>query len=238
MTESTVSIGLLLPDLLGTYGDNGNATILQRRLLWRGVAAEVVPVGFGDPVPSTLDIYVLGGGEDTCQALAARHLLDDTGLRRAAGQGAVILGVCAGYQILGERFASTAGAMERGLGLLDVATVPFSTRSVGEIICQPDAGLLSEPLTGFENHQGRTTLGPDVRPLGRVVHGKGNGDGTDGVVQGRIVGTYLHGPVLARNPDLADLLLGWAVGTQLAPLELAEVAELRRQRLAGVRRAA
>jgi lipid II isoglutaminyl synthase (glutamine-hydrolysing) len=233
--DSTLRIGLLLPELMGTYGDNGNATVLQRRLQWRGMDAEIVSLDLGDPVPASLDIYVIGGGEDTCQALAVRDLHEQAGLRQAAERGAVVFGVCAGLQVLGERFTSTAGAIVAGLGLLDVATEPFEVRAIGEIVCQPATADLTEPLTGFENHQGRTTLGPDAKPLGTVRRGRGNGDGTDGVVQGRIVGTYLHGPALARNPELADLLLGWAVGGALADLPLDEVAQLRRERLASAR---
>jgi CobQ-like glutamine amidotransferase family enzyme len=216
MRDSTVDIGLVLPDLLGTYGDGGNAEVLACRLRWRGIPARVLP------------LYVVGGGEDAAQELAARYL---SGLADASERGAVVLAICAGLQLLGQRFTGLDGRSSAGLGLLDVYTDAAPRRAIGEIVTEPCVPGLDEPLTGFENHQGHTTLGARARPLGRVTRGTGNGDGTDGVVQGRIVGTYLHGPVLARNPQLADLLLTHALGQELAPLELPSVAALRRQRL-------
>jgi CobQ-like glutamine amidotransferase family enzyme len=230
--DSTVHIGLLLPEVLGTYGDTGNAQVLGRRLRWRGFDAEVVPVGLGEPVPSTLDVYLLGGGEDGAQALAAAHLRRH---RRALAHG-VVFGVCAGLQVLGTRFRGLDGVDHDGLGLLDVTTEPGPRRAVAELVATP-AGLLDgEPLTGFENHLGLSERGAGSEPLGRVLRGTGNGDGTEGAVTGRVVGTYLHGPALARNPALADLLLTWALGHPLRPLELPEVDRLRGERLTVPRR--
>jgi CobQ-like glutamine amidotransferase family enzyme len=233
-TESAVRIGLTLPDVLGVYGDNGNACVLQRRLVWRGMPAEAVPITVDSSVPAALDVYLLGGGEDAPQGVAAEWLGGQAGLRHAVDRGAPVLAVCAGLQVLGREFGGNNGA-SRGLGMLDVVTVAAAGRAVGEIITQPSARLLTEPLTGFENRQGRTTLGAEVSPLGAVLRGVGNGDGTDGVVQGHIVGTYLHGPVLARNPELADLLLGWAIGEPLPAIDLTEVGQLRRERLRAAR---
>jgi CobQ-like glutamine amidotransferase family enzyme len=230
--ESVVRIGLVLPEVLGTYGDSGNATVLRKRLEWRGIDATVVPVRLGEPVPSELDLYLLGGGEDNAQALAAEHLRKHPGLQRGVANGAVVLGVCAGLQVLGAKFRGLDGVTHHGLGLLDITTEPGETRSVAELVAMPDGGFLDEPLTGFENHLGQSILGPASTPLGRVVRGTGNGDGTEGAVTGKVVATYLHGPVLARNPALADLLLGWLIGHPLPPLELAEVATLRAERLA------
>lgn len=235
-TDNTVTIGLLYPDLLGTYGDSGNATILAQRLRWRGVAAEVVTVRSGEAVPEGCQIYVVGGGEDLPQALAARQLgpgLDGV-LGRAVAGGAVVLAVCAGLQILGRSFPGSDGTDIDGVGLLDCRTVPGrGPRAVGEIVVEPAEELDLPTLTGYENHGGVTSVGAGARPVGRVRHGSGNGDGsgTDGVWQGKVLGTYLHGPVLARNPALADLLLTWAVGT-LEPLDDPESEELRRERLA------
>ncbi|MEU6642531.1 glutamine amidotransferase [Saccharomonospora sp. NPDC046836] len=229
---SAVRIGLLLPDVLGTYSDSGNATVLAKRLEWRGVATTVVPVRLGEPVPASLDLYMLGGGEDDAQALAAARLRASPGLRKATARGSVVLGICAGFQILGRRFTTSDRVEHTGLELLDAATVPGTRRAVGEVVAHVDATLGGQPLTGFENHQGHTELGPDGRPLGRVTRGVGNGDGTEGALSGRVIGTYLHGPVLARNPALADLLLSWVLGTPPRPLELPEVTELRRERLA------
>ncbi|GHF54096.1 hypothetical protein FHX82_007204 [Amycolatopsis bartoniae] len=236
MGESAVRIGLVMPDVLGTYSDSGNATVLACRLRWRGLSASVVEIGHDDPVPSSLDLYLLGGGEDEAQALAADRLRAQPGLQRAAARGAVVFGVCAGLQLLGTGFRTGDGSWQAGLGLLDATTVPGPRRAIGEVVVRDCAGLGAEPVTGFENHLGRTRLGPGSRPLGRVVTGTGNGDGTDGAVTGRVLATYLHGPVLARNPALADLLLGWVLGAPLPALPLAEVGALRRERLRAARR--
>lgn len=233
MRDSTVRIGLLLPEVLGTYGDSGNAQVLCKRLQWRGQDAEVVPISLSSPVPSTLDLYLLGGGEDGAQVLAADFLRAATGLRRAAAAGTPVFGVCAGLQILGTRFHGSDGVDHSGLGLLDATTKPASRRAVSELVASPE--LFDAPLTGFENHQGETTRGPDSAPLGRVVRGTGNGDGTEGAVTGHVIGTYLHGPALARNPALADLLLSWVLGHPPKPLELSEVEALRAERLSARR---
>ena len=246
-----LTIGLVLPDVLGTYGDDGNALVLRQRARMRGVDAEILPVKLGESVPESLDLYCLGGGEDTAQILAAEHLIADGGLTRAAWAGRPILGVCAGLQVLGESFRA-GGRVIDGLGLIDATTVALQTRAIGEITSTPTrAGLtadLTEPLTGFENHLGATLLGPGAEPLGRVPRGTGNCDvaasaevsaGTrqrfaEGAVQGSVIATYMHGPVLARNPQLADLLLARAMGValgELEPLEIAVVDKLRLERL-------
>lgn len=237
MSESRIRMVLVLPDLLGTYGDRGNAVVLCQRLRWRGIDAEVVDVVGTDPVPTGGDVYLLGGGEDSAQQLAVDRLRDDGGLARAIGFGATVFTVCAGIQILGQHFTGTDGRQHDGLGVLDLWSTPLPSRAVGELVCRPSAGCgLTQPLTGFENHGGRTELGPDARPLATVERGVGNGtpDRAEGVLQGHIAGTYMHGPALARNPELADLLLGWATGVPLPPLELAEVDALRSVRLAAV----
>jgi CobQ-like glutamine amidotransferase family enzyme len=231
--DSIVHIGLLLPEVLGTYGDTGNAQVLCQRLRWRGLDAEVVPVGLGEPVPSTLDLYLLGGGEDGVQALAAAHLRK---YRRALKPEAVVFGVCAGLQVLGTRFRGLDGVDHDGLALLDVTTEPGERRAVSELVATSGKILDHAPLTGFENHLGVSKLGADSEPLGQVVRGTGNGDGTEGAVTDHIVGTYLHGPALARNPALADLLLTWTAGHPLPPLSLPEVDRLRGERLARRRR--
>lgn len=240
----TVSIGLLFPDLLGTYGDSGNAAILATRLRWRGINSEVLTVRSGDVVPTGCQLYVVGGGEDLPQTQAARQLgagREDGPLRRAVEAGAVVLAVCAGQQILGTSFAGPDGRPTPGVGLLDCTTTPGpGARMVGEIIVDPDPELGLPPLTGYENHAGVTTVGAGSRPVGTVRLGAGNGGGSgvDGVRSGKVLGTYLHGPVLARNPALADLLLTWAVG-KMEPLDDDESEELRAERfraLAGERR--
>ncbi|WP_421843562.1 type 1 glutamine amidotransferase [Mycobacterium sp.] len=233
MADSTVRIGLVLPDVMGTYGDGGNAVVLRQRLVLRGIAAEIVEITLADPVPESLDIYTLGGAEDYAQRLATRHLVKHPGLQRAADRGAPVLAICAAVQVLGLWYETASGERVDGVGLIDATTTPQDQRTIGELVSKPLAAGLTQPLTGFENHRGGTVLGPAATPLGTVVKGAGNraGDGFDGVVHGSVIATYMHGPCLARNPELADLLLSTAVG-QLAPLELPEVDLLRRERLA------
>ena len=234
----TVRIGLVLPDVMGTYGDGGNAVVLRQRLLLRGIAAEIVEITLADAVPESLDLYTLGGAEDYAQRLATKHLLRHPGLQRAASRGAPVLAICAAIQVLGHWYETSAGERVEGVGMLDLTTSPQPERTIGEVVSNPLLDGLTEALTGFENHRGGTVLGPAARPLAAVVKGAGNrlGDGFDGAVQGSVVATYLHGPCLARNPELADLLLSRVVGP-LAPLELPEVDQLRRERLAAPRRA-
>lgn len=238
MSESTVRIGLVLPDVMGTYGDGGNSVVLRQRLRLRGIDAEVVEITLDDPVPADLDLYTLGGAEDYAQRLATKHLLRHPGLQQAAARGAPVLAICAAIQVLGHWYETSSGERVDGVGMLDVTTSPQPTRTIGEVVSQPLIEGLTQPLTGFENHRGGTTLGPAATPLARVEKGAGNraGDGVDGAVQGSVVATYLHGPCLARNPQLADHLLTQVVG-DLPPLDLDEVARLRRERLAAPRRA-
>jgi CobQ-like glutamine amidotransferase family enzyme len=233
VADSAVRIGLVLPDVMGTYGDGGNAVVLRQRLRLRGIPAEIVPVTLPDPVPSSLDLYTLGGAEDYAQRLATKHLLRYPGLQQAAARGAPVLAICAAIQVLGHWYETSAGERVSGVGLLDLITAPQQVRTIGELVSRPLIAGLSEVLTGFENHRGGTVLGSSAQPLGAVTKGAGNraGDGFDGAVQGSIVATYMHGPCLARNPALADLLLTGVVG-ELGPLDLDEVALLRRERLA------
>lgn len=230
--ESRFRIALLLPDLMGTYGDRGNAIVLEQRLKWRGIDAETVTVlSSAESVPEGCDFYLIGGGEDVAQTAAVRFLRQGNGLQRAVHAGVPVLGICGGLQILGERFVTGDNAVHDGLGFVDAVTAPGPARAIGEVAAQcvlPGVGL----LTGFENHLGRTTVGTGAEPLGRVTRGTGNGeDETEGAVAGHVVCTYLHGPVLARNPLLADLMLEWAVGAPLQPLpELPELTALRAER--------
>ncbi|MBP3089427.1 glutamine amidotransferase [Corynebacterium sp. sy017] len=242
---STLSIGLVLPDVLGTYGDDGNALVLRQRARMRGIDAEIVTVHLGQAVPEHLDLYCLGGGEDTAQILAVEHLAKEKGLQRAVRNNAPVLAICAGFQILGESFRA-GGKIIDGLGLIDATTVSMQRRAIGEVRSTPALSELSEPLTGFENHMGATILGADATALGTVSKGIGNADAyaveetgapseqkvAEGAIQGSVLGTYMHGPVLARNPELADLLLARALGTHLEPLDLPVVDQLRKERLA------
>ena len=222
------------PDLLSTYGDRGNLLMLARRARLRGIGVEIAEVNSDQRVPVDGDIYLLGGGEDLPQVLAARRLRAGGGLAAAADRGAVIFAVCAGYQIIGAEFGGPEGEPVPGLGLLDIRSGRGERRGVGEVTADVDPALGVERLTGFENHQGVTRRGPDVRPLATVLTGVGNGDGTEGACYGRVVGTYLHGPVLVRNPSLADLLLSWVAGPLPAidPRQEDLVLKLRGERLA------
>jgi lipid II isoglutaminyl synthase (glutamine-hydrolysing) len=228
-----IGIGLVRPDLLGTYGDGGNATVLAQRLARRGRPARVVPLTSGGEVGDDIAVLVMGGGEDAAQRAILRDTRLAGSIRRAADRGVPVLAVCAGIQILGHHFDDGDGVRQAGLGLLDVETDRLAERAVGEVVVEPISAL-DRPgplLTGFENHGGRTIRGRDCHPLGLVRVGVGNGDGTDGVVSGHLVGTYLHGPVLARNPALADQLLEWALGP-LEPLSMPFADQLHDERIA------
>lgn len=241
-TAQPVKIALVYQSLLGIYGDRGNATVLTRRLALRGIEHELVVVEPGEHVPEDASVYLLGGGEDMAQISAVNALKADGGIFRGLDAGAVLFAVCAGYQICGNTF--TVGDHEEvieGLGVLDVATRRGPERAVGEILTswtKPDGS--TSLITGFENHGGFTTLGEKATPLARVEVGVGNAnDGTEGAVQGRVIGSYPHGPILARNPELADHLLQLALDRELEPLPdatmNADIDELRRQRIAHVR---
>jgi lipid II isoglutaminyl synthase (glutamine-hydrolysing) len=232
--SSAVRLVWVYPDLLSTYGDRGNLLVLARRARLRGFPVEIAEVNSDQQVPVDGDIYLLGGGEDLPQILAARRLAAAGGLAAAAARGAVIFAVCAGYQIVGTEFGGVEGEPVPGLGLLDIRSGRGERRGVGEIVADVDPALGAGRLTGFENHQGVTRRGPGAKPLATVVTGVGNGDGTEGAHAGRVVGTYLHGPALVRNPGLADMLLGWVVGT-LPPIDPRQeelVQKLRAERLA------
>lgn len=223
MTVGTrLSIGVLLPDVLGTYSDAGNAVVLARRAGWAGISADVVSITAELAPPTTCDIYVIGGGEDLAQAFAAGWLAQQRGLRTALDGSATVLAVCAGFQIIGTDFTDPRGVRHAGISLIDASTVQRSRRAVGQVVAQcvvPAVGLLS----GFENHGGATRLGPGAAPLAHVLSGCGNGSDRDGQVRAegvlapRLVATYLHGPVLARNPALADHLLATVLGSSFTP---------------------
>ena len=234
-----VEIVVVYQSLLGIYGDRGNAMVLRSRLLQRGIDADLIEIEPGDRLPASGAVYLLGGGEDAAQVSAVKYLREDGHLFEAMDDGAVLFAVCAGYQIAGQTF--TVGERDQvieGLGLLDVTTRRGTERAVGEILTRwqrPDG--TESLITGFENHGGFTTLGPGASPLAFVEIGVGNAnDGTEGAVQGRVIGTYPHGPDLARNPELADHLLEVALGRSLEPLPNDEITELRRQRVAAIRR--
>ncbi|MFD3487980.1 type 1 glutamine amidotransferase [Streptomyces sp. NPDC058665] len=231
MTAEHLTIAWICPELLGTYGDRGNVIALVSRARARAIPIRVVRVDAGQPVPESADIHILGGGEDLAQEEVARQLGNDRGLRRAAEAGRVVFGVCAGYQLLGTSFVTHDGRTADGLGLLDIRSEHAARRAVGELLGTVPAPLSLPPVTGFENHRGTTVLSGDTRPLARTMVGVGNGDGTEGGFHRHIMGTYLHGPALVRNPALADLLLSWATGGSLPVMNDPWTEGLRSERL-------
>jgi CobQ-like glutamine amidotransferase family enzyme len=205
-----VLVAHLYPDYLNIYADRGNIAVLAQRLAWRGHELEVAGVSIGDPLPRDADLLYIGGGQDREQALVAPEIAGRTDeLREAVDGGAAALAVCGGYQLLGRFYRDTAGVELPGAGLLPLHTIAGETRMIGDVLLDCDG----QTLAGFENHAGRTVLDDGATPLGRVVHGFGNDgrSGDEGCRAGRVVGTYLHGPLLPRNPWFADWLLEQAL---------------------------
>lgn len=216
----SLTIVRLYHDLLGTYGDQGNAEVLIHRARAREIDVELIEVAPHEPIPTQGHIYLLGGGEDGPQTAALEMLSKDGGLNTAVDDGATVFAVCAGFQIIGSSLPNSVGLPIDGLGLVDVETVyTQDPRSVGELVIQFHDEQTDHIFTGFENHQGLSILGQGVTPLGHVLHGIGNGRASEnsvapeGVHMGNVFGTYMHGPALVRNPVLADLVLASAVGT-------------------------
>jgi len=221
--DRVIRVALLYPELLGTYGDGGNALVLVERLRRRGIAAQVEVVGINDEVPDA-SIYVVGGGEDGPQRLATDLLRASTFPARVR-DGARVLAVCAGLQILGTHFAVEGNDTFAGLGLVAASSSRGTQRGVGEL----GVRVGNDVLVGFENHGGVTALGPGLAPLGRVVRGRGNDGALDGYQTDTIWATYAHGPVLAMNPWWCDDILTRVVGEELAPLP-SVADELHRER--------
>jgi CobQ-like glutamine amidotransferase family enzyme len=212
----------LYPELMSIYADRGNLLVLARRCGWRGLGFELTGAGLGTPVdPDAHDLFYIGGGQDRDQRLCAQDMLQTKrdALHAAAARGAVVLGVCGGYQLLGSSYVLGDEEIP-GVGLIDIQTVRGGgERLIGNIAIEVDLGDGPRRLAGFENHGGRTSLGPGERPLGRVLAGHGNdgSSGHEGVRRGKVIGTYMHGPLLPKNTWFADWLIGAALG--LADLE-------------------
>ena len=216
MADRELRLAWLYPDHMNIYADRGNIAVFARRTAWRGGEIEVRPIGPGEQLrPDEHDLYYIGGGQDREQALIAPDLAaKGPALREAVAQGAALLAVCGGYQLLGRFYRDQSGDELPGVGLFPLHTVAGERRMIGDVLleCELVAG---EPrtLAGFENHAGRTYLDQGAKPLGRVVAGFGNDgeSGYEGCRVGRALGTYLHGPLLPRNPWLADWLLAQAL---------------------------
>jgi CobQ-like glutamine amidotransferase family enzyme len=228
--DRTLRVCALYPDLMNIYADRGNLLLLERRCAWRGIGFELTGAGLGERIdPDAHDLFYIGGGQDRDQQLCAQDLVDTKrdALHAAAARGAIVLGVCGGYQLLGHSYV--LGAEEvHGIGLVDLRTVrKDGPRLIGNVAIEVDLPDLdgaagTRVLAGFENHGGRTYLGPGEQPLGRVLRGHGNtgASGYEGVRRGNVIGTYLHGPLLPKNAWFADWLIATALGgIDLAPLD-------------------
>jgi lipid II isoglutaminyl synthase (glutamine-hydrolysing) len=215
-----IVVGHLYPDYLNIYADRGNMAVLERRAGWRGIDVDYRAIGLREPVrPGEHDLYYIGGGQDREQALVARDLAEKgEPLREAVANGAAFLAVCGGYQLLGRFYRDRSGAELPGIGLLPHHTIAGDRRMIGDVLLECELAPGGRRLlAGFENHAGRTYLDDGAEPLGRVVAGFGN-NGEDGFEGSRLrsaVGTYLHGPLLPRNPWLADWLIARALARRL-----------------------
>lgn len=216
----------LYPDQMNIYADRGNILFLEQRCAWRGIGFEVTRCGPGEQfAPEDFDLIYMGGGQDRDQKAVARDLVEtkQEAMRAAQQSGAAILAVCGGYQLLGESY-ELDGETIQGLGLVDLRTVrETGPRLIGPVAIETELDGVSRILAGFENHGGRTYLG-DCSPLGKVIHGHGNngGDGHEGVRDGNLIGTYLHGPLLPKNAWLADHLIATALAHHHGELPVLE----------------
>ena len=242
----TLRVCALYPELMNIYADRGNLLLLQRRCEWRGIGFELSASDLGEPLdPDAADLFYIGGGQDRDQRLFALDLAEvkREGLHAAAERGAALLAVCGGYQLLGHSYELGDETLP-GVGLVDLRTVRSDgPRLIGNVAIEVDLGPEAggrRVLAGFENHGGRTQLGPDAQPLGRVLRGHGNdgASGFEGVRRGNVIGTYLHGPLLPKNVWLADWVIARALGREepLAPLDdaLEAAAHAEARRAAGV----
>ncbi len=217
-----LEIAFLYHDLMNIYGDRGNILTLTQRCRWRGIEANVTNLTVGDKIdPEHFDFYFFGGGQDKEQYQVVEDLKGETGqrLREAVQAGAVFLAVCGGYQLMGHYYRPDNGPDLPGIGALDVYTIAGNKRCIGNVIVESEFGT----LVAFENHSGKTYLGPLARPLGRNEVGFGNNaeDGNEGAIQHNIFGCYLHGSLLPKNPHFADHLIQLALERRYGKVALA-----------------
>ena len=223
-------IGHLYPSLLNVAGDGGNLMAIERRSGWRGVTVEAVPIEAGDhPDFTAFDIVLFHGGQDVEMVIAAADLQHKgASLRAAADEGVLIFAVCAGLQLLGHVYRPAHGEPIQGIGVLDLETNAGNERFMQHAACEATVNGSTSVVVGFENHSGKTTLGPGLSPFGKVVAGAGNNgqDGTEGAIRDHVFATYLHGPVLPKNPWLTDQLIGIALNRKAsAPVDLAPLSD-------------
>jgi lipid II isoglutaminyl synthase (glutamine-hydrolysing) len=228
---STIRVGHLYPDYLNIYADRGNIAVFARRAAWRGHELDLTAFGIGEAItPGEHDLYYVGGGQDREQLLVADDLVRKAAaLQEAVDAGAAVLAVCGGYQLLGRGYRGFHGEDMPGIGLLPLETVAGDRRMIGDVLleCELEPGE-KRTLAGFENHAGRTHLDPDAEALGRVLAGFGNDgeSGFEGCRAGRVIGTYLHGPLLPRNAWLADWLLAQALAHRTGSVEAPQLEPL------------
>ena len=221
----------LYPELMNTYGDRGNIITLMKRAVWRGIEPQVAGVSIGESFNvEDYDLFFFGGGQDKEQKLIADDLLlhKKNALRDAVEAGTVFLTVCGGYQLLGRFYRTHAGEEIPGIGVFDAYTVAGKDRFIGNVVIKPELPLGEiRTLVGFENHSGRTYLGPNVKPLGLVLSGRGNNgeDKTEGCIYKNAFGTYLHGPLLPKNPHFADALIKLAITRRYGEVEFAPLGD-------------
>jgi len=252
MATRKLTLGHLYPGIMSAYGDRGNIIAIMRRCGWRAIVTELHELRLGDPVhPDDVDIFIIGNGDESQRRLVAPDLADVKGMaiREAVEQGAALLAVGAGYELLGRFYQPSKGVELPGVGLFDAWTIQRGAglsaasaaiteargdRAIGDLLVRWEgaspgghsASPREELLVGFENHSARTYLGPTARALGQVVIGQGNnGDGREGVRMGGAVGTYMGGPCLPRNPALADFLIGTALWRRYGKVELEPLAD-------------
>jgi lipid II isoglutaminyl synthase (glutamine-hydrolysing) len=238
---ATLRVCALYPELMNIYADRGNIAVLRARCEWRGIGFKLRSASIGDSLDAGADdLFYMGGGQDRDQVAVARDMADTKreALHAAAARGAVVLAVCGGYQLLGRSYQLGDEELP-GVGLVDLWTVREpGPRLIGNCAIESDLGTGPRVIAGFENHGGRTYLGPEERALGRVIRGFGNNgkDRTEGVRRGNVIGTYLHGPLLPKNVWLADRVLELGLGIELDPLDdlLEEAAHASARRAAGV----
>ena len=217
----------LYPDVLNLYGDRGNVLTMKKRLEWRGIGCTVTELPIGERQPlSKFDLLFVGGGQDFEQGLLLDDLRSGKGedIKSAVEDGLTFLTVCGGYQLMGRYYETHTGEKLPFLGALDLYTVGGEERLIGNFAFETEYG----PVVGFENHSGRTYLGEGVKPLGRVIRGRGNNgkDGTEGARYKNVFGTYSHGPVLPKNPEFCDAVLLTALRRRYPSAELEPLADL------------
>ena len=219
-TDMKITIGHLYPDLLNLYGDRGNIACMMKRCQWRGIEAEMIEFNTGDEIDFCgLDIVLLGGGSDREQAIVCQNLLKiQKQFQEYVEDNGVVIAVCGGYQLLG-RYYKTDDGMIEGLNLVDIYTEQEEGRLIDNIVLQSE--LADMPIVGFENHGGRTYIN-DNKPFGKVLYGSGNDgkSGYEGVVYKNVIGTYLHGPLLPKNPQICDYLIQKALERKYGPMTL------------------